>query len=70
MAFGISGSTSRSQMVGADVIVTYYTAAAEPMVVDYKLTAQAQVRLMSSRHIIVLQLNPWRLIINLLHRLR
>ena len=47
MAFGISGSTSRSQMVGADVIVTYYTAAAEPMAVDYKLTAQAQVRLMA-----------------------
>jgi hypothetical protein len=44
MAFGISGSESSSQMVGADVAVAYYSPAMQRgLATDYNITAQAPV---------------------------
>ena len=43
MAFGQSGSTTRSTMAGADVMVGYWMNNMG-MIDDYRLTAYAQVR--------------------------
>ena len=46
MAFGISGSDTRTNMVGADVVVTWINSDG-PNAVDYYLTARQQVQLIS-----------------------
>ena len=43
MSFGQSGSSSASEMTGADVFVAFWSERGDPMVVDYKLSAKAQV---------------------------
>ena len=45
MAFGISGSDTRTFMVGADVVVTWINSDG-PNAVDYYLTARQQVKLL------------------------
>ena len=42
-AFGISGSTQGTQMVGGDVIVAFIDDTGDANVVDYYLQSQAQV---------------------------
>ncbi|CAG2101971.1 unnamed protein product [Medioppia subpectinata] len=43
ISFGLSGSTQRAQMVGADVVVVFYDSVSQKAkVVDYTLTAKAQ----------------------------
>ena len=42
MAFGISGSNTSTNMVGADVVVTWITSNV-PSAVDYYLTERQQV---------------------------
>ena len=42
MAFGISGSTTSTNMVGADVVVTWINSNG-PSAVDYYLTERQQV---------------------------
>ena len=43
MSFGQSGSDTASEMTGADVFVAFWSERGDPTVVDYKLTAKAQV---------------------------
>ena len=43
MSFGISGSNTRTDMIGADVVVVWVTNGVAN-VVDYILTARQQVR--------------------------
>ena len=45
MAFGISGSDARTDMVGADVVVTWMNDDG-PNAIDYYLTNRQQVRLL------------------------
>ena len=43
MAFGLSGSDDRYQMLNADVIVVDWRDGQDPRAIDYKLTSLAQV---------------------------
>lgn len=44
MAWGVSGLTDRSEMVGADVAVAYYSEASrQAFVQDYNISAKAPV---------------------------
>ena len=45
MAFGISGSNTSTNMVGADVVVTWINDDG-PSAVDYYLTSRQQVKLL------------------------
>ena len=62
MAFGLSGSDTANQMVGADVTVAYY-ASIEPVAEDYYLSQQAQVSIIMfvSLPFIIIQLFPERI---------
>ena len=44
MSFGQSGSSSASEMTGADVFVAFWSERGDATVVDYKLSAKAQVQ--------------------------
>ena len=46
MSFGRSGSDWASAMLGADVFVAFWDSSGDPKVVDYSLTAHAQVRVL------------------------
>ena len=46
MAFGISGSNTSTNMVGADVVVTWINDDG-PRAIDYYLTSRQQVKLLS-----------------------
>ena len=49
MAFGISGSDSAVEMVGADAVVTWHDSEGTGAV-DYYLSARAQVRVWQQCH--------------------
>ncbi len=43
MGFGLSGSTSRTHMIGADPVITWVDETTGPQAVDYFLTGYFQV---------------------------
>ena len=45
MAFGISGSSTRTAMIGSDVAVAWIAPSLRGNVVDYSLSSRQQVRL-------------------------
>jgi len=45
MGFGLSGSTSATQMFGADPTITWVDETDGPQAVDYYLSAYTQVRI-------------------------
>lgn len=46
MAFGISGSQEKSQMLGADIAVTYIIGGNQGFAIDYNVTSLAPVSLL------------------------
>ena len=49
MSFGISGDDSRTEMIGADVVVAWVGQDGTASAVDYYLTGRVQVELHSER---------------------